>query len=52
MFQWPKLPELVLSVGDYSALKDNFTADPVVIINYDNEKLNHIPSSYSLNVPQ
>ena len=30
MFQWPKLPELVFSVADYSALKDNFTADPAV----------------------
>ena len=30
MFQWPKLPELVFRVGDYSALKDNFTADPAV----------------------
>ena len=30
MFQWPKLPELVFSVADYSVLKDNFTADPAV----------------------
>ena len=30
MFQWPKLPELALSMGDYSALTDCFTTPPMV----------------------
>lgn len=30
MFQWPKLPELALSIGDYKTIQDSFTAPPMV----------------------
>ena len=32
MFQWPKLPELMISLNDYAALGDSFMKPPTVIV--------------------
>ena len=39
MFQWPKLPELALSLGDYKALEDSFKAPPMVRLKCVREKV-------------
>ena len=30
MFQWPKIPEILMSIRDYKAIGDFFTKPPVV----------------------
>ena len=32
LFQWPKLPELMISLNDYAGLEDSFMKPPMVIV--------------------
>ena len=35
MFQWPKLPEILMSMRDYKAIADCFTAPPTVRLQWN-----------------